>query len=179
MSDKRPKLPGEVRKLDRISIGYDWEQVTASKEQAAEYWRALNEAFTRAGIEFPKDGKVVELGTGGGLFLEHLLTEGVDAVGIDVRPRHSGDLPVARARIEELPFANGQFRLAVSTMIFDERVYKQKVYRMLSEIDRVLEPGGFYAARESHLNKHLQPPYLTRIVRPLTQFEFALYRKDT
>ncbi|MBP9816987.1 MAG: class I SAM-dependent methyltransferase [Candidatus Pacebacteria bacterium] len=179
MSDKRPKLPGEVRKPERINFGYDWEQVTGSEAQAAEYWRALNTAFTEAGIEFPKTGKVLELGTGGGLFLEHLLKEGVDAVGVDIRPRHQGNMPVARARIEELPFANNQFRLAVSTMIFDERFYTQQVHKMLAEIDRVIEPGGFYAAREAHLNKYLQPSYLTRIVRPLTQHEFALYRKDT
>jgi|GEM_PF-1356562 len=160
MSDKRPKLPGEVRKPERINFGYDWEEVTGSEAQAAEYWRALNSAFSYAGIEFPKEGKVLELGTGSGFFLRHLLKEGVDAVGVDVRPRHTGDLPVARARIEELPLPSNRFRLAVSTMIFDERFYKQQVYNMLSEIDRVLEPGGFYAARESHLNKNLQPRFL-------------------
>jgi len=49
-----------------------------------------------------------------------MLKQGYNIVGVDGRPRHSGELPIALARIERLPFADGTFDALISSAVLTE-----------------------------------------------------------
>ena len=95
-------------------------------------------------------GRVLEIGAGTGLNVEHypdgietlVLAEPVEemAARIDVSGR-SGTTPVSvvRARAEDLPFADDMFDTVVSTMVL---CTVEDAERSIAEIRRVLAPGG-------------------------------------
>ncbi len=95
-------------------------------------------------------GRVLEIGAGTGLNVEHypddvetlVLAEPVEemAARIDVSGRRgSTPVSVVLARGEELPFADDSFDTVVSTMVL---CTVEDVERTLAEIRRVLAPGG-------------------------------------
>ncbi|NGQ94768.1 class I SAM-dependent methyltransferase [Brevibacillus sp. SYP-B805] len=112
------------------------------------------------------DEKVLDVGCGRGLVLNaaaHRLTTG-KAVGIDIwnRQDQSGNDPdamLANARMEgvaerveivdgdarSMPFADSAFDVVVSSLALHNIPGSEERYRALSEILRVLKPGGRFA----------------------------------
>ncbi|OGJ02200.1 hypothetical protein A3G98_02100 [Candidatus Nomurabacteria bacterium RIFCSPLOWO2_12_FULL_37_8] len=91
-----------------------------------------------------KNLKVLEIGSGNGIFLDFLRKKGVNAVGLDVRSGGYGSPQVA-ARIEQIPLKSDEFDLVLSLgNVFDQMVYDQDHDLMIREIYRVLKPKGLY-----------------------------------
>lgn len=122
-----------------------WEELTEKKEDAKWWYECISRTLKELGVDLKSDGvRVLEIGTGKGLLLQQLQEQGVCAIGIDARPRHEGNLPIARARVEQLPFADGAFDVVLSDGVFDEDVYRQDQKMMIGEIARVLKDEGIY-----------------------------------
>lgn len=97
-------------------------------------------------------GSVLEIGAGTGLNLEHypaaveelVLAEPVEAMAAKIRRRRERTPAGAGAQVviatgEDLPFADDSFDTVVSTMVL---CTVQDAERAVSEIKRVLRPGG-------------------------------------
>ncbi len=94
-------------------------------------------------------GRVLEIGAGRGTLLSELRQRGVDAIGIEPNPslaidaiRREPPLPVARMSGDRLGFADAMFDLVLSFDVF-EHIADSDAH--LSEVHRVLRPGGIYA----------------------------------
>lgn len=133
------KAPGDPRK--HCDPYFNWEETTKDPHMVL---GTIEKMFKMKGLLLSQSGKILEIGTGRGLLLKLLLQRGYDAVGVDARPRHSGTLPVAHARIERLPFGDETFQTVISTSVFDDSVYEQDWKQMFDEIYRVLKSGGLY-----------------------------------
>jgi ubiquinone/menaquinone biosynthesis C-methylase UbiE len=97
----------------------------------------------------PEGGRLLDIGCGTGLFVEKYIRNGGTATGLDI-----SEGMVARARCrcpeceflvgtgERLPFGDGSFNAVSSVLVFS---YVRDPVSMLSEVYRVLEPGGSVA----------------------------------
>jgi len=151
----------------------DAEEIISDRATAEKTLAQIREALQKAGETLPKDAKLLELGTGTGEFLKYLLEEGYNVVGVDARPRHTTELPIREARIEQLPFADGQFDVLISSGVFDRDFYKQYRQPMLNEMQRVLKPGGLYIAVIDLFGRKIRG--MSRIAEP-TRKGISLYR---
>lgn len=119
------------------------------EENVEGFSRSMKLKFQNCGVEFPKNGKFVEVGSGNGTLLNFLRKEGLDIEGVDVEPRGEG---VMRADIAALPYKDESFDCVISKHVFDRVVYpsqdEQKGKTMQREIARVLKKGGWYYAAE-------------------------------
>lgn len=104
--------------------------------------RFLSEAGLRPGV------RVLEIGSGKGRLLHHLLDQGYAARGVEVRPefidesrRLFGNLPVTRVDGTALPFADHSFDAVLSFDVFEHIADSDGHLR---EVRRVLAPGGQY-----------------------------------
>jgi SAM-dependent methyltransferase len=91
---------------------------------------------------------VLEIGCGKGAMLSHLQDKGHRVVGMDLDPRpvhearaERGGLPVLVAHGTALPFGDGAFDIVLSFDVF-EHIADSDAH--LSEVRRVLRPGGAY-----------------------------------
>lgn len=121
-------------------------------ELAVEWWRPRGAfaalhwlAATRASLVPPAERKgaiLLDLGCGGGLLAPHV--RGYRHVGVDlvesalVLAADHGVLPV-RADVRALPVADSSVDVVVAGEIFE---HVDKVEKVISEIARVLRPGG-------------------------------------
>lgn len=93
--------------------------------------------------------RVLEIGSGRGRLLRWLIDRGHDARGIDLNPElvsdarrlTGGDVRIARAAGERLPFADGSFDLVLSFDVF-EHIPDSDAH--LREVRRVLSVAGYY-----------------------------------
>lgn len=94
----------------------------------------------------PKGGNLLDIGCGTGLFVEKYIKNGGKGTGLDIS---SGMVGKARKRCttcdfvvgtgEKLPFADNTFNAISSVLVFS---YVKDPDAMLSEVYRVLQPGG-------------------------------------
>jgi SAM-dependent methyltransferase len=102
---------------------------------------------------------VLEVGCGAGQCGRWLAAQGASVVGFDLSHRQlqhsrridlstSGALPVVQADAEVLPFADGSFDLACSA--FGALPFVADAGSVLSEVHRVLRPGGRFVFSVSH-----------------------------
>ncbi|MDB5195046.1 MAG: methyltransferase type 11 [Parcubacteria group bacterium] len=154
-SEKLPKkLSGDVRSwVPRPYEVQDWEEITQTPEAAEEAYTAIVDTLKKYGPMLTPDSRVLEVGSGSGRVLTLLQEKGINAVGVDARPRAENPLPVVRARIERLPFETDTFDVIFSEKVFDGDVYSQDQVRMLREIARVLKPEGIYLARRERMDR--------------------------
>jgi len=97
----------------------------------------------------PKKGKLLDIGCGTGLFIEKYTQNGGSAVGLDISRMM---LIQARKRCtcteftlgsgDTLPFCDNSFDAVSSLLVFS---YVKDPQKMLSEVFRVLQPGGSVA----------------------------------
>jgi ubiquinone/menaquinone biosynthesis C-methylase UbiE len=92
--------------------------------------------------------RVLEVGCGRGELAARLVAEGIGVVALDQSPRM---VELTRARgvdarvgdVQELPFANGEFDVAVANHML---YHVPDIDRALAELARVLPPGGVLVA---------------------------------
>jgi SAM-dependent methyltransferase len=103
-------------------------------------------------LELKSDDYLLEVGCGGGAFLQDALRSGCKAAGLDhssemVRVArelnrdaiNSNRLEIRQGEADSLPFPDGTFTCAVMTGVFG---FIEDPLKVLSEIRRVLAPGG-------------------------------------
>ena len=162
----------DIRKPEALELMKGIEDCdTETNESRFATFKAVLE---EAGIPLTAETKILEVGTGSGDFLKHLQDNGLNAVGVDFRPRGHTD-GVAAARIEQLPFADGEFEVVTSTAIFDKGFYLQNHGQMIADIARVLKENGVYLAR----GEDVRVP--SRILNRLKKYDgdvpIIIYRK--
>jgi ubiquinone/menaquinone biosynthesis C-methylase UbiE len=146
MEQKPANFPREVRKKGLVgSSGFEDSNYTL--EIVAINFRSFKEILEDLGVNL-KNVKVLEIGSGNAIFLDYMKKQGVDAVGVDVRPRGRKDSPQVIARIEQLPFNDESFEVVFSGSVFDSSVYIQNQEMVMEEINRVLKHGGIYVGME-------------------------------
>jgi ubiquinone/menaquinone biosynthesis C-methylase UbiE len=106
-------------------------------------------AWQRAALPELRGDRVLEVASGTGNLLWDMTTQGRSCVGVDLSPhmvciakrkfrRRQREAPICRARVQELPFADGTFDSLVST--FPDYFILDPVAQ--DEMARVLVPGG-------------------------------------
>ena len=107
-----------------------------------------NLAFLRA-VNLPlKEQKILEIGSGNGAMLHHLVSEGYDVEGVEIdqdcldkAQQIYGDLPLRRVYGVELPYESGTFDVVLS---FDVLEHIPDTDAHLKEVSRVLKRTGSY-----------------------------------
>jgi SAM-dependent methyltransferase len=103
-------------------------------------------------LHLTADDVLLDLGCGGGAFLQHALTTGCRAVGLDHSPEmvraarelnaqaiEEGRLDVVEGDVHELPFEDGSFTAVATMQTF---FFFADAQRVLDECRRVLRPSG-------------------------------------
>lgn len=110
--------------------------------------------WQRAGLKFLSHGRILELGHGPGHMLAALERDGRTAVGLDLSPqmgrlaRGRTAVPLARGRVQALPFAGGVFAGVLSTFPTEYIIDPET----LTAVHRVLAGNGrFVIVPEGHL----------------------------
>ena len=122
----------ETRLLDRRAI-----------YEASEGPNTLDLLWDRIAEAEPQ--RVLEVGPGPGELAERMAQElGANVVAIDVSPRmveltRARGIDAQVADVQQLPFEDGMFDLVVAAWVL---FHPADLDRALSEIERVLEPGG-------------------------------------
>lgn len=119
----------------------------------------------------PKSGLLLDLGCGPGHIYEHLVYNGIDAVGVEIC-RHK--IQIAKKNVPKgnfivadgcnLPFKKGCFNTVISNDVLEHVPYDSAV-PMLNEVDRVLTQNGLYyfsVANKYQIHEpHTLIPFLT------------------
>ncbi|WP_392535823.1 class I SAM-dependent methyltransferase [Nostoc sp. C117] len=121
-------------------------------------------------VDLPeRSSNVLDIGCGTGRLLERLATQFPElrGTGLDLSTnmlrmarlsnRHHPRLIFIEGKAESLPFANGQFDAVFSTISFLHYLEPQQV---ISEIARVLSPGGRFYLVDITSNKEVEPQLL-------------------
>ena len=107
-----------------------------------------NLRFLEASGLLAPDRRVLEIGTGRGTLLQLLRARGLDVTGVELSPDRiaesrvlHGDLPIQQIADVILPFPDAAFDVVLSFDVF-EHIPDSDGH--LSEVRRVLKPGGWY-----------------------------------
>jgi tellurite methyltransferase len=107
------------------------------------------------------DQKILDAGCGAGRNIEYMLRQGMEVYGVDqneravekvhmlakrVAPSYFSDRFLT-ASVEELPFADEYFDVVLSIAVLHFAADSLHFERMMSEMARVLKPGGLFIAR--------------------------------
>jgi len=139
----------EIRKYP-VDWPKNWEG--DDNQDAGLRFRAFERKLKKYGVDLLKS-KVLEIGNGNNAFLNYMLEQGVDAIGVDARPRGEKSSTLIASRIEQLPFRNETFDVVLSVhQVFDSHVYHQDHNAMLDEIRRVLKEHGLYLGMLEHID---------------------------
>ena len=118
------------------------------------------------------DHRVLEIGSGHGRMLHHLLSQGFDVRGVEASAsriaggRHLyGTLPCTLVTGADLPFDDGAFDVVLSFDVFEHIPDSD---RHLREVARVLKPGGHYLLQTP--NKWTNIPFEVIRFRSLTRW---------
>lgn len=177
MSSEGPKkFSGDVRSWKPFPHEFqNWEEITPDAETARAVYENIRSTLEAYGKPLTPESRMLEVGSGSGRLLSVLQEHDLNAVGVDIRPRAEGQLPIVRARIERLPFGDDAFDVVFSEKVFDGDVYNQDQIRMLEEIARVLKPTGLYFARYERMDR--VPKELELLSEKQTDYIRAVYKK--
>ena len=103
--------------------------------------------YIRFLLENKKDIKWLDIGCGLGYLIEEALEEDVDAYGIEISDYALRNAVVKErvkfGSITDIPFGNEYFDV-VSAFDVIEHIHPKDTFKALSEIHRVLKPGGIF-----------------------------------
>ena len=130
----------------------EWKGWTAERFMAADAYRhALYDA--EAGNIDIAGQKVLEIGFGGGTFLRWAKDRGADIYGCEIVPelveiaRARGDVHLVDSDLSHIPATlDESFRLIAAFDVL-EHLTLEETRRLLAQIERLLQPGGFFLAR--------------------------------
>lgn len=133
---------------------YDVMAKDYERERHAGYHWHLDEAEVETVADLVRGREVLEVGCGTGLILARLAEVASRAVGVDLSPgmlahARARGLDVTEADATALPFPDASFDAAVS---FKVLAHIPDIGRALSEMARVVRPGGIVAAE--FYNRH-------------------------
>jgi hypothetical protein len=74
----------DIRTEQALRLGGSWEDEDVESNEKR--FETLRRAVEKAGATLSPDTKLLEVGTGTTVFLNYLRDQGVDAVGVDIRP---------------------------------------------------------------------------------------------
>ncbi len=133
-------MPREIRKPEYIGAsGEDLYDLTP--EEKLEAIKILVKKFSVGSMEHKK---ILEVGSGDGSLVNYAKSQGLNMMGVDVRPRREDKSSQVIARIEQLPFPDESFEVIFSYLVFDSKSYIQDHELMVQDIARVLKKGGIY-----------------------------------
>lgn len=166
-------------------------EVKWTKENTSRMWRALfsdsatsrgfypadfyRVALSELGGRLPKSGDCLDICCGTGTFIDVLASNGYKCSGTDIdgqsfpaiEKRFIGtgmQVTLRVGDIDALPFPDATFDAAFASEVI-EHLDEAKINKGLSEILRVLKPGGFFAAttpNDEHLSPVVCPDCLAR-----------------
>lgn len=120
-------------------------------------------------LEFAPEGKLLDVGCSLGYTLEAARSIGLDACGVDVSAHAVAEcarrgLEASRGGLDELPFEDATFSVAVLKHVFEHTPTPR---RTLAELRRVLVPGGatFFAVPNLDYFKAARSPQTSRFFR--------------
>ncbi|MBE9199819.1 MULTISPECIES: class I SAM-dependent methyltransferase [unclassified Nodularia (in: cyanobacteria)] len=157
--------------FDQWAFSYDW--LFPSVIYQAIHKRLLEY------VDLPERANILDMGCGTGRLLERLATEFPDvrATGLDLSANmlrmarlsncHHPRLIYIEGQAESLPFGEGQFNAVFSTISFLHYLEPQQV---LSEVARVLSPGGRFYLVDITTKKEIAPQVL-----PISPLGIRLY----
>ena len=131
-------------------------------------------------LKLPHTGRLLDVSCGTGALLSRIRDRapGLDLVGVDIssemlqqaRKKIGPDerVTLRKGNVEQLPFDDGVFDVVVSTSAFH---YYRQPEQALSELRRVLRPGGQLAMMDWNANH-----WLWRILDPFLRRFDAAYR---
>jgi ubiquinone/menaquinone biosynthesis C-methylase UbiE len=124
-------------------------------------WRFIEKpAFDKnIGIMYKPEVKVLDIGCGTGRVAAHLVSKGVKPshiIGIDpsdkmlnLAKKRGLGIGMIKGSATKLPFGSDSFDLVVSNMVIHE-LSQEQFSQALSEIARVLKPGGIFFFVDAH-----------------------------
>lgn len=125
----------------------------------------------RTGV-LSRDHRILEIGSGHGRMLHHLLSNGFDVRGVETSAsriaeggRVYGDLPYTLVSGADVPFDDGAFDVVLSFDVFE---HIPDTDRHLGEVFRVLKPHGYYLLQTP--NKWTNIPFEVIRFRSLTRW---------
>jgi ubiquinone/menaquinone biosynthesis C-methylase UbiE len=128
---------------DTIADVYDHHY---DKRRGRRYYSHLSRYILDA---LPKNGKLLDIGCGTGLFVQRYTENGRDAVGLDISKKmierarlRCGECDYTVGTGEKIPFYDNTFDAISSLLVFS---YLRDPEAMLDEAYRVLKPGGAIA----------------------------------
>ncbi len=113
-------------------------------ERREGYYGVINALEVEALAPYATGKRVLEIGCGTGLILEHTTQMAAHATGIDLSIGMAGvskekGLEALNATVNKLPFADDSFDLVYSCKVLP---HVPAIADAMSEVDRVLKPGG-------------------------------------
>lgn len=187
MPDQRSLPPELYTEEYYLNACEGYEEFTESRGDRLS--RRLSAAFAVAGVQ--PGMQVLDVGCGRGEILRHCARLGADACGVDYapvaielasrvmagEPAALGKMAVAQSDAKYLPFPEAHFD---RVLMFDvvEHLYPWELRQSLSEIRRVLKPGGaliVHTAPNAWYDRYAYP--LVRLMRGLMG-QGARYPKD-
>ncbi len=132
---------------DAYAKFYDWENARTAGRRDVRFWQGVTERL---------GGRVLELGSGTGRITVPLAKAGVPIVGVDRsapmlayarrrwrRRRGDWQLPLTRADIRALPYADSSFQIVLAPYgILQSLIRDRDLSATLAEVRRVLARGG-------------------------------------
>jgi ubiquinone/menaquinone biosynthesis C-methylase UbiE len=132
---------------DEYAPFYDWENARTLGRRDVPFWRR---------VASEAKGPVLELGCGTGRVTRPLAQAGVNIVGVDRSaamlaripgrvPNPESQIPVVRADIRALPFADGTFPMVIAPYgILQSLIRAGDLSATLTSVARVVKPGGTF-----------------------------------
>jgi ubiquinone/menaquinone biosynthesis C-methylase UbiE len=150
-----------------LRLGYPAETLDMIPSPAVDSFAGVGYFFDLARLEAGE--RVLDLGSGSGMdvfFAAHFVGEKGSVTGIDMTPAQLAKAEALRidggydhvsflpGYIEDLPFADGEFDVAISNGVINLSAAKDKVF---AEVARVLRPGGRLAIADIIAEVELPP----------------------
>lgn len=147
---------------------------------ADEVWEEIEKNTFNSLINTVKAGdRVLDVGVGTGRLLKHL--DNVEKYGIDISLNYlqrliGSDIEVCMGSVESLPYTDSFFDVIVATDVLEHVI---ELSTAISEIERVLKPGGCFILRVPYredLSQYLSSdfPYKYAHVRRFDEFSLEI-----